>query len=66
MNTPTFLTIAYKGYYILTASDRSDVQIAAGGYGPFSAARTVVGAKRKITNMLKRTAAQEADAALEV
>lgn len=54
MKTPTFLTIAYKGYFILTASDRKEVTIAADGYGPIGKAGSVLGAKHKITRMINR------------
>lgn len=56
MKTPTFLTIEYKGYFILTASDRAAVEIAAEGYGVIGKAPTVRGAKCKISRMLAREA----------
>lgn len=54
MKTPVFLTIEYKGYFILTASDRPQVDICADGYGKIGCANSVRGAKMKITNMIKR------------
>lgn len=54
MRTPTFQTLAYLGYFILTASDRAQVQIATDGYGVIGAARTIRGAKCKISRMIKR------------
>ena len=53
MKTPTFQTIAYKGYFILIDSLSDTVRIAADGYGVIGAARTVRGAKCKISRMLK-------------
>ena len=54
MQTPTFLTVGYRGYFILTASDRDSVRIAADGYGVIGTAKTVRGAKCKISRMIKR------------
>jgi hypothetical protein len=54
MKTPVFITIEYRGYFILTASDREAVQIAAEGYGIIAAARSVRGAKCKISRMIAR------------
>ena len=55
MIQPTFSTIPYKGYFILTDTmSPSEVRIAGSGYGVFASAKTIRGAKYKISRMLAR------------
>ena len=53
MRQPTFSTIPYKGYFILSDTmSPSEVRIAGSGYGVFASAKTIRGAKCKISRML--------------
>ena len=54
MQQPTFLTLSYKGYFILTDTLSPEVTICAEGYGIIGRARTVRGAKCKITRTVAR------------